>query len=151
MRKVSVRDFGRDHWSLVGYIETLCVDSTKRGVGEIDKRRVRCNPKRHPLHAVNANFGVGGWKPGYGTRLSGFWNADKTTNPERQIKAHDDWDCLNDIEAAGFINILSEANGFVRMTRLGQTVAADLRRHKAAGGVFATFSISIPLETAKAK
>lgn len=142
MKAVKVADWGKDHWSVLGYVESLCVDSINKGVGEIDKRRMRCNPKRHPLHAVNANFGVGGWKPEYGSRLSGFWITDDKTDPKRQIKSHDDYDCLNDLEAAGFIDIVSEANGYVRMTALGQTVAGDLRRHKASGGYFSNFRVA---------
>lgn len=142
MKTVKPGDFGKDHWSLLGYLETLCVDSINQGVGSIDKRRVRCNPKRHPLHAVNANFGVGGWKPEYGTRLSGFWTDGDKTDPKRQIKSHDDYDCLNDLEAAGFVEVISEANGYVRMTKLGQTVAGDLRRHKAAGGYFSNYKMA---------
>jgi len=141
VKTVKVADWGKDHWSLVGYVETLCVDSINGGVGVIDKQRVRANEKRHPFHAVNLNMGVGGWKPSYGSRLSGYWKPDGSTDLKRQIKSHDDWDCLNDLEAAGFIEVISEANGYVRMTSLGQTVAADLRRHKASGGYFSNYKV----------
>lgn len=139
MKKVNVTDFGKDHWSLLAYIETLCVDSGKGGIGEIDKLRVRCNPKRHPLHAVSSGLGPRTWKPEYGTRLTGFWKDDKTTDPKRQLKSHDDWDCLYDLEMAGLLAIISEVNGFVRLTRRGIRMTAEVRAHKAQGGVFATF------------
>jgi hypothetical protein len=127
---------------MLGYVETLCVDSIHGGVGEIDKTRVRVNPKRHPLHAVKMYGERRTWKPEYGTRLSGFWkNGDaKATDPKRQIKSHDDWDCLNDLEAAGLVNVISEANGFVALTDKGREVAGRLRAHKSKGGFFATFS-----------
>ena len=153
MRTVPIQEWGRDHWSLLAYIETLCVESINGGVGEIDKRRIRCNPKRHPLHAVMLYGDPRTWKPDYGTRLSGFWKTGeehrgglgegngKTTDPKRQIKSHDDWDCQNDMEAAGLVTVISEANGFVALTDKGREMAARLRAHKSKGGFFATFAI----------
>lgn len=144
-----MKDFGKDHWSLLAYIETLLVDSVHRGVGVIDKRRVRSNEKTHPMHAVNANLSSAiRWKPEYGTRLSGFWIDGERTDPKRQLSDHDDWDCLNDLESAGLLEVLSEANGFVRLTDKGLTVAGLLRAWKAKGGVFSTFSYTEP-ETVK--
>lgn len=143
-KAIPAKDFGKDHWSLMAYVETLCVDSSKGGVGEIDKRRIRCNPRRHPLHAVNRNFGVTGWKGEYGTRLAGFWTNAGLTNLKRQMKSHDDWDCLDDLEAAGLIEILSEANGYVKLTDKGLTVGGLIRAWKAKGGMFATFQYSEP-------
>ena len=141
-KAIPMQDFGKDHYSLLAYVETLCVDSSKGGVGEIDKRRVRCNPRRHPLHNVNANMGVTGWKPDWGTRLSGFWTNADLTNPKRQIGFHDDWDCLDDLDAAGLLEVLSEANGYVKLTDKGLTVAGLLRAWKAKGGMFETFQYS---------
>lgn len=137
---IAAADFGKDHWSLLAYVETCCVGGTNGGTGVLDKRKLRCNPARHPLHDVNANIGVPrSWLPAYGTRLSGFWRPDDTTDPARQLPDHDDWDGLDDLEAAGFITVLSEANGFVRMTAVGQAVAGRLRAFKAEGGQFAAF------------
>ena len=145
MKTVAIEDWGKDHWSLLAYIETLCVDSTKGGVGEIDKRRVRTNGNRHPLHAVNRNIvGVGEWSPEYGTRLAGYWDSMGKTVPERQIKSHDDWDCLNDIEKAGLVEVISEANGYVKMTDKGTKVAGELRAYKTKGGMFSGFRWAEP-------
>jgi hypothetical protein len=134
MKTVPVSDWGVDHWSLLLYMEALCVDSSRKGIGEIDKRRMRTNERRHRIHAVNMNMGVGKWKPEYGTRLGGYW--DKSENPvvKRQIKGHDDWDILNDLEAAGLIEVISEANGFVLMSEKGMKLAAEVRAYKAKGG-----------------
>lgn len=138
-KAVPVSDFGKDHWSLMAYIETLCVDSINKGIGTIDKRRVRANEKTHPLHAVNSGHGIG-WESSYGTRLSCYCNEQGNTCPSRQLPDHDDWDCLNDLEAAGLIDVISEANGFVKLTDKGREVAGRLRAHKSKGGMFATFS-----------
>ena len=132
MKSVPVERFGKDHSSLLAYIETRCVDSTGN-TGTLDPLRMRCNPKRHPVMAVS-RFGERRWESTYGTRLH-------TTRTGRvvQLKTHDDWDCLDDLEAAGLVEVLSLVNGIVRMTPSGLKVAAALRTHKAEGGVFATF------------
>lgn len=134
---VPVEKWGKDHWSLLAYVETLCVDSSKKGIGEIDKRRVRCNENRHTLHAVN--YPTCKWQSSYGTRLQGYWAKDGRTVPAKLMKDHDDWDCLSDLDAAGMVEVISEANGFVKLTQRGSTVAGALRAYKAQGGVFADF------------
>ena len=145
-KAIEMSDFGKDHWSLLAYVETLCVDShVGKGVGTIDKRRIRCNQKRHPMHAVNANFGVTGWNADYGTRLSGFFLEGEKRDLGRRLIEHDDWDCLDDLERTGLIEILSEANGFVRLTDKGIAVAGRIREWKAKGGHFATFQHSEPV------
>ncbi len=144
MKDLQVSDFGKDHWSLLAYIETLCVDSRVKGVGEIDKRRLRCNEKRHPVHAVNMNIANVRWKGDYGTRLSGFFRDSGTTNKKRQIRSHDDWDCLEDFERLGLIEIMSEVNGFVRLTDKGLSLALRVREWKAKGGHFGTFKYAEP-------
>lgn len=147
MKIVRPGDFGKDHWSTFAYIETLCVDSANKGVGTIDKRRMRSNEKTHPLHAVNVP--VGKWKPSYGTRLAGYWDSMGKETPARILKSHDDWNCLNDLEKAGLIEVISEANGFVKMTSKGMKVAAELRAYKAGGGMFSGFRWTDSIEVAK--
>lgn len=143
--KIKVTDFGKDHFSLLAYIETLCVDSSRGGIGELDKRRIRCNPRRHPLHSVANQFGgPHGWKKEWGTRLSGFFLKGDKRDEKRRLGSHDDWDCMDDLEKAGLIEIISEANGYVKLTDKGIVVAGRLREWKAKGGVFATFSYTEP-------
>jgi hypothetical protein len=146
MKSVRIEDWGKDHWSLLAYLETLCVDSHLKGVGTLDKRRMRCNGKRHPMHDVNKNMGVGAWSPDYGSRLAGFWDSMGKMVPERQIKSHDDWDCLNDIEKAGLIEVISEANGFVKLTEKGMKIVGELRSYKAKGGMYSGFRWVQPAE-----
>lgn len=152
---VSIDRYGKDHWSMLAYVETLCVDSPgSDGVGRIDLRRVRCNGATHQL--LNANATVG-WKPQYGTRLRGFFDFSGRANPDAaaaaglQIKDHDDWDCLDDLADAGLVDILSLVNGFVKMTPTGLDVSAQLRQHKATGGMFASFvPAAMPVTTTPA-
>lgn len=142
--RVPALKFGKDHWSLLAYIETLCVDG-KNGVGAIDHRRVRCNEVSHsPLKGV---YDGRAWKPSYGTRLSGFFDyperADsaKAAQAGYQLLTHDDWDCLDDLESAGYVEILSMVNGFVRLKPDGIRVSALLRKHKVEGGMYANFTL----------
>ncbi len=100
-------------------------------------KQLRCNPERHPMHAVS-RFSDRSWEPSYGTRLAGFWK-DGSTDPSLQIPYHDDWDVLDDLEAAGFIEVLSETNAFVVLTNPGLEVYGRLSAHKASGGQFADF------------
>lgn len=136
---VPVTDFGKDHWSLLAYVECRCVDND----GELDKRHLRCNEKGHfRLHAVNASAGLGGWQSSYGTRLKGYWTTQDgktTTHADRQLLQHCDWACLADLEAAGYIEVLSAPNAEVALTKSGFAMAGLLRAHKAAGHHFATF------------
>lgn len=81
------------------------------------------------LSIIRCSFTTAAGNDSYSTRLR---------NWEWAI-GHDDWDCLEDLEAAGFVWIISLINGFVRMTDLGAEVVQKLRNHKHNGGVFGNF------------
>ena len=104
--------WGRDHLTTLLYLETRCVDH----MGTIDRRHMRCDPKRHPLFAHEGS--IGGVSP---TRLACG-----------EQYHHDDWDCLDDIIAAGYMeNLGTGANPIVKLTDLGWTEAGKLRRQRA--------------------
>lgn len=132
--------WGKDHWSLLGYVECVCVDNA--GYLAIDK--MRANPDTHPL----MSSGPMRWKPEYSTRLAGFFAFQDRTDIEKAAAAghailgHDDWDCLDDLEAAGLLEVLSLAQCKVRMTDQGTLLASELRKHKASGGMFANFRVA---------
>jgi len=118
---INVNEFGRDHWSAFGYIETRIVDHG----GVPQKNHLRCIVKRHPFFAHE-----GGDASRYPTRLKGRVQED-----------HDDWDCLEDLEGAGLLdNVGTGVNPVYRLTDLGREVAGRLRGHKGQGGTFATFT-----------
>lgn len=139
---ITPQKFGKDHWSLLAYIEDRCVHGDD-GIGKLSRIRLRCNPKTHPTQSCGNP-----WSPNYATRLKGFFQFDerndlvKACNAGLQVHEHDDWDCVDDLEAAGYIEILSMINGYVSMTELGQSTVASLRKHKADGGMFDTYSIA---------
>ena len=40
--KPTIHEFGRDHWSLLAYVECVCTDG-KEGIGTLDPDRMRRN------------------------------------------------------------------------------------------------------------
>jgi hypothetical protein len=60
-------------------------------------------------------------------------------DPSDRVIGHDDWDCLEDLEAAGLVEIISRLAGIVHLTEKGNAVAFRLREHKWNGQAFATF------------
>lgn len=123
---VPIADFGRDHWSTFAYVETLCVD--KDGIP--DRRRMRCHPQRHALLAH-----LDRWDKKYGTRLKGHME-----DFPKVLPMHDDWDCIDDLIAAGLMrNKGTGINPVFQLTEWGLAIAAALRAHKVRGGTFSTF------------
>jgi hypothetical protein len=130
---------------MLAYIETRCVDASD-GLGMLDPRRVRCNEHTHALLA--ANLPTSRWQDSYSTRLQGFFDLEGRDKPEvacaagLQVLGHDDWDCLDDLAAAGMVEIVSLANPAVTITEYGSVVCGLVRAHKAAGGMFAGFVLA---------
>lgn len=125
---IPMAKWGKDHWSLLGYVDVRCVDYK----GVLCNDHMRTDINKHPLLMSPRVASVyAGSKEKYPTRLK---------NNEVQHD-HDDWDCLDDMEAFGLVEIISLINGFVTLTRLGSELAGLVRAHKAAGGSFATFDV----------
>lgn len=149
MSNTSIEQFGKDHWSLLAYVEHCCVNGHK-GLGTIDRRRVRCNQNTNPMLAAVYSH-ESSWKLGYSTRLAGFFDFEGRNDPEKaiaaglQLRDHDDWNCLEDLEAAGYVEVMSLVNGTVKMTEEGCRVAAKIRAHKTGGGEFASFNLTEPI------
>ncbi len=123
---IPIVQWSRDHWGVLAYAETCAVDNA----GVISRERMRNDPDIHPGLTNTANVAFPAAR--YPTRLKGG-----VLQP-----AHDDWSCLEDCEAAGFISINGTGiNPVVTFTDLGLTVAAALRLHKAKGGSFLTFEV----------
>ena len=119
--RIRFQDWGRDHWSLLLYLESRYVNNR----GTLELKHIQSNLNRHPAHTnllpVTA-LPQDGSK--YGIRL-----ADGSELPGPQ---YDEWDCIDDIVHAG----LAEDIGFttaprIRMTPLGMRVVTLLRTHRA--------------------
>lgn len=117
--------WGKDHWSLLAYVETVCVDKH----GEIDLQRMRCDADRHPQYVYLRGFGDELHSEKYPTLLR-----------DGELPDHDDWDCLDDLENAGLVeNVGFTMRPKYAMTDRGHEIAAALRKHKATGGQYAKF------------
>ena len=128
MRIVPMAEWGKDHWSLLAYVETCCVDTK----GVMDHDRMRTNVLRHPGLVgprMSMFAGLGDRPYKHPTRLR------DGTEP-----GHDDWDCFSDLETAGLI--VDDGTGIhprARMTPAGTRLAAEIRKHKSGGGSFSNF------------
>lgn len=125
---VPMKSWAKDHWSTFAYLETIAVESGGKGMPDL--RRMRCDIDRHPGLAVASPMGGRAGMKKYPTRLK----------DGKQRRDHDDWDCVDDMEAAGLIEIHGTGiHPIVKLTREGEKMAAKLRAHKGSGGHFATF------------
>ena len=124
--------WGKDHWSTLGYMETVCVDYN--GLPEL--RMVQCNPARHPQYVAYMPITA---QPMDGSKYEIRLAFGKSIpGPD-----YDEWDCIEDMVSLGLL----EDVGFnmtpqYRMTPLGNEVVSKLRSHKAAGGSFGSFHLS---------
>lgn len=82
--------FGADHWSTFGYVETRTVDHR----GTLEHAHMRCHGARHPV-MLNAKVCGSFDARDFPTQL-----ADEQTLPD-----HDDYDCLDDLIAAGLLEV----------------------------------------------
>ncbi len=121
---MEIKQFGKDHWSLLAYCECSCVDNH----GKLDIRRLRINEEKRPIRSNGL-----GWEPSYGTRQKQGGIPDPN---------HDDWDCLEELEREGFLEIIGTMiNPAVTITERGRIVTTTLRQHKMNGDQFATFEL----------
>jgi len=134
---VPIASWGKDHFSMLAYIECRCVDH--RGV--VDQRHMRADPKVHP-HRVDARSQAQGHVPGTGAASQKRKKYPTKLKDGLEKHNHDDWSCLEDMEAGGLLEWNGTGmNPVFKLTTLGKIIAASLRSHKMEGGVFANFEV----------
>lgn len=125
----NIATWGKDHWSLLAYVETCCVDNQ----GVLNLERMRINPFKRP----------------FGTRGSAMIKETEKTYPYGSRmkddvvpdREHDDLDVLDDLEAAGLLrNVGTMVNPRVVLTERGLAFSSKIREHKIKGGNYGTFS-----------
>ena len=130
----SIKQFGKDHWSLLVYVEYRVLNN--KGVLDMKHLRIK-NP------AITNGLIPIAWKPEWGTRLYGYWNEDKSTNPELRLPDHDDYDCLDDLEGAGLVESFGTGiNPAFLLTKKGAKVCSFLVLHKQEGKHYADFVLT---------
>ena len=103
---IEMKRWGKDHWSTFAYV----VAPSNHGV--IDRVHMRCNPARHPGLAHSHSGGKQ-----FPTRLAGGV----------ELHDYDDYDCVDDIEAAGLIEVHGTAQyPTVKLTKKGLWYASRI-------------------------
>jgi hypothetical protein len=117
------KEFGKQHWSLLAYIETQVVDRSF----PIDHRRMSCNEKKRGI----SNGAPFGWDNKYST---------ENNKGEQLILGHDDIDCFEELESEGYIkNQGTLLNMYPSITDKGWRACAELRKFKGNGGNYIDF------------
>lgn len=136
---ITVDRWGKDHWSLLAYIETREVDHK----GILDGDHMRCNQRLHRemVGRVSVARGHDGSEK-YPTRTK-----------DGDVPNHDDWSCLEDIVAAGLAQawlqekyhnvIIGSHIAKIKLTDAGRELAEQVRRHKANGGNYGNFEMMV--------
>jgi hypothetical protein len=138
MEIVPQKEFSKDHWSLLGYIESRVHShqiAPSTGILNKDNLRINLNGEYSIIATPFRGLMDRNWKDEYGTRLAGFFEGDKT----KQIPQHDDINCLNDLEQAGIIQVVSLVNFYIKLTKHGLKVASELREWKNKGNNYYNF------------
>lgn len=121
---IPTEKWGKDHWSCLAYIEGRIVDH--KGVPNIENMRVDIDI--HPQFDNRA------------ARLQREKRYPTRLNDGTEVEKHDDWSCVDDMEAAGLLEWKGTGiNPVFVLTDEGHRVAAALRKHKASGGQFKDF------------
>ena len=126
--RISADRFGKDHWSLVLYLGS-CDD------GRPDPVHMRTNPRTHTAYAV--------------TRRS-VQHDTRTTHGK--VEDHDDWDCADDLVAAGLStrHATSSKIPAYRLTPDGQALLSRLRAWKASHRPLDQFGVRAPTDAESA-
>ncbi len=113
-KPISPKLWGKDHKSTLVFIETICVD--QGGVPGAEKMRTWSG---RPLRGKVRGFPSEGGGRDYPTRL-----ADGT-----EVSEHDDWDCVDDMVAAGLVIWGGTGTHPVfELTDLGWVIVSMMRR-----------------------
>lgn len=99
---IGVELFGKDHWSVFAYIECRIVDNH----GVIRHDQMRCSVRRHPVMYAQKRLNSLDRTIEYPTRVKA--SATPDTNgvyPTAEVDNHDDYDCLDDLIAAGLLTV----------------------------------------------
>lgn len=115
--RLPLKAFGEDHWTLLAYIDYCCSGQA----GRLEHNRLRRKPSK-----VKS------------TESLVFTSGDRVGATESLN--YDDWDCLADLEAVGFVELVSYATGLVHIFPGGLKAAAALRAHGDRGESIKTFS-----------
>jgi len=126
--------WGKDHWTTFAYVGIRCVDHK----GVLNKAHMRTKSDKHPdLEGEPQKMSGFLSNTEYPTRLKGYFEDE--TNPNNVVYDHDDWDCIEDMIAAGLL-IHIECVQY-ELTEKGWRIDNLLRQYKASGKMYATYEM----------
>jgi hypothetical protein len=131
---IPIAYWGRDHWSMLMYVETRIVDYD----GKLSRAHIRSKTRT-------------GWQPIHGTKLLSY---DWTLAPPANLEAgnirpdHDDYDCLKDMQAVG---LLTQQGGRVQFTARGWALASRLRQWRGNGLTLKNFRYNVEVDDVETK
>ena len=103
---VPMRQWGKDHWTTLAYIETRITDYR----GMLDHDHLRCDNQRHPAFraAKRRATAIGSSVDGgqYPTRLKTGAPDDAGVWGTVELPGHDDYDCIADLIREGLLEVL---------------------------------------------
>lgn len=155
MNYINIIEFGRDHWSVFGYVLATAisgitkqgkVDGKKVGLVTLNPRALRCNHETNYIYKYHECYTFDGitsplnssFDETLSTRLKGY------TKLTPNIKlGHDDYDCLHDLENEGLLIEVNVTNYIWSITDRGWDIASTLHKHKGSGKNFADFEVNI--------
>jgi len=118
--------FGEEHWTLLAYIDICCSGQA----GRLEHRHLRTSSSGKEEAAMVITT----------RREPTSKRKTRHNDPAPPLNGHDDWDCLADLEAVGFVELVSYATGLVHIFPGGLKAAAALRAHGERGESIKTFS-----------
>lgn len=132
---IPMEKWGKDHWSMLAYIEAREVDYK----GVLNGDHMRCNSRLHRTLVGRVSV----------ARKIIFTHEYPTILKGGEVQHnHDDWSCIEDMAHIGLVTaetaktrdlIFGSHEARVKLTQRGRVLANQLREHKANGGNFSNF------------
>lgn len=136
---IPMDNWSDDHWRLLVLMADVHLATAEGGIPVMDYDRMRINPSSHIVHCAtcDADQANRAWNA-YGGTMTRRPSSDVDTERrpgevDWRISYHDDFDCVEELEAEGMLDILSTAKGEYKMTVRGLDMADRLRSHVATG------------------
>jgi len=141
---IPMAKWGKDHWSILAYLETVEVECGGFQVGfdgrmRQGRRNFRVMPQECPkpkrFDKCPRLQDAEPMEHEHGTRL----------NDGTVVEGHDDWCCIQDMAMDGLFTtklISVEPGKILHLSKIGWNIVNALRKHKAEGGSFASFQFN---------
>lgn len=131
--------FGKDHWTVLMYAHTHCLQSGFRVVLDAHMRHNRRNYR--VLRSSAAHLQAATRSSQQWARVMEAGHATLTFDGSL-VEGHDDWDCCQDLVEAGYLEGEVEPLEYLKITEKGMKAVSEITLHKQSGGAYRTFTPS---------